>query len=284
MTFIYGPGGNGKGVLMSAISHIMGDYYVNTPASTFMDTKKQEHATELARLNGARLVSASETGEDDKWNLARIKEITGNENPISARFMRQDFFEFWPTCKLAIIGNNKPAMGEVDAAIARRLRLIEFTQTPRNVDTELKEKMSGEYGKILQWMIDGFQMYREEGLQPPEAIVAASAAYLSSQDVVTEFIRNAFEFRAQGRLLRKDIGWALAVYLKENGHGRGIKPPRVYKRLEETFMLSKDEWYQGARAFHGVNIRPEFWKVMRKHIPDDQEFPAKDKMRGRIEG
>ncbi len=280
MTFIYGPGGNGKGVMMSALAHILGDYYVNTPASTFMDTKKQEHATELARLDGGRLVSASETGEDDKWNLSRIKEITGNENPITARFMRQDFFEFWPVCKLLIIGNNKPEIGEVDPAIARRLRLIEFTQRPDKADLTLKDRMAAEYGGILQWMVEGFQKYQKEGLEPPERVVSASAAYLSSQDVTNEFIKNTMEFSPKGRLLRKDVGWALFAYLRENGHAKAVKAPKVYKKLEQEHGLPKDDWYQGARAFHGVNIRPEFWEVMKRYMGENQAFPDADGLRG----
>jgi phage/plasmid-associated DNA primase len=35
------------------------------------------------------------------------KELTAGD-PVSARFMRQDFFEFRPTFKLVIAGNAKP--------------------------------------------------------------------------------------------------------------------------------------------------------------------------------
>jgi putative DNA primase/helicase len=172
MTFIYGPGGNGKGVMLSTIGRVMGEYYLSTPATTFMAARHQEHATEIARLQHRRLVSASETNEDDKWNMARIKEITGNENPLSARFMRQDFFEFWPVCKLLIIGNNKPVMDDVDPAIGRRMRMIEFNRTPAEINRRLKDDMHGEFGGVLRWIIDGFLLYREEGLEPPRSCAA----------------------------------------------------------------------------------------------------------------
>jgi hypothetical protein len=46
-------------------------------------------------------------------------------DPISARFMRQDFFTFSPAFKLWIGGNHKPGL-RVDEAIRRRLNLIPF--------------------------------------------------------------------------------------------------------------------------------------------------------------
>ena len=58
-------------------------------------------------LRGARLVAASETEEGRRWAESRIKALTGGD-PISARFMRQDFFEYTPQFKLVIAGNHKP--------------------------------------------------------------------------------------------------------------------------------------------------------------------------------
>ena len=266
MTFVYGSGGNGKGVMLSVIAHILGDYYVNTPASTFMATNKNEHATELARLNGARLVSASETGEDDKWNIPRIKEITGNENPISARFMRQDFFEFWPTCKLLIIGNNKPQIGDVDPAIARRLRLIEFTQRPTVADADLKEKMEDEYDGILGWMVKGFQMYLEEGLNPPANVLKASTAYLTSQDIVAQFLDEWTEVKPEGILLKKDITLAIQLFTKQNGITSKIPATRVYKKLIEHRGYEDGQTYRKDRCFKGLRLNDHAWGIIAKQL------------------
>jgi putative DNA primase/helicase len=73
-------------------------------------------------LHGARLVTAQETEEGRYWAEARIKAMTGGD-PISARFMRQDFFTFVPAFKLFVAGNHKPALRNVDEAIRRRLHL-----------------------------------------------------------------------------------------------------------------------------------------------------------------
>ena len=54
---------------------------------------------------------------------SRIKQLTGRDR-ISARFMRQDFFEYDPQFKLAISGNNRPGLRTVDEAMRRRMNLI----------------------------------------------------------------------------------------------------------------------------------------------------------------
>ena len=50
-------------------------------------------------LRGARLVTAQETEEGRRWAESRIKALTGGD-PITARFMRQDFFTYQPQFKL----------------------------------------------------------------------------------------------------------------------------------------------------------------------------------------
>lgn len=56
--FLYGTGGNGKGVFLNALSYVMGDYSKTAPMETFTESKFDRHPTDLAMLRGARLVVA----------------------------------------------------------------------------------------------------------------------------------------------------------------------------------------------------------------------------------
>ena len=98
----------------------MGDYCRIAPIETFTASANERHPTDLAGLRGARLVRAVETEEGRRWAESKIKALTGGDK-ISARFMRQDFFEFTPQFKLLIAGNHKPGLRSVDEAIRRRL-------------------------------------------------------------------------------------------------------------------------------------------------------------------
>lgn len=283
MTFLYGPGGNGKGVMISVLGKIFGDYYKSTPSSTFMETRHQEHSTELARLDGVRLVTASETNEKDKWNVSRIKEITGNENPIAARYMRQDFFEFWPVCKLMIIGNSKPRLDNVDPAITRRMRMIEFTQTPQEVDNHLKTSFDAELPAILRWVIDGFAKYREHGLKAPEAVAAASKTYLGEQDTTRQFIDEWLEVRPKGVLLKKDIKLAGQAWLELNGVNGKIMSTRLSTKLKEMYPGAvREGQYKNLKCLEGVNLTTEAWEQYAKWRATRLNDPVEAEQDGRL--
>src|SRR5919206_392582 len=95
------------------------------PMDTFTAAKGERHPTDLAMLQGARSVLASETEEGRAWAESRIKQMTGGD-PITARFMRQDFFTYQPQFKLTIIGNHEPVLRSVDDAMRRRFNIIPF--------------------------------------------------------------------------------------------------------------------------------------------------------------
>lgn len=183
--FIFGNGANGKSVWLNTVSWIAGDYAKTAPIETFTVSTGDRHPTELAGLRGARLVSAVETEEGRRWAESRIKSLTGGDT-VSARFMRQDFFEFTPQFKLLIAGNHKPGLRSVDEAIRRRFHLIPFSVTipPEQRDAQLAEKLKAEGSGILQWAIDGCLKWQSTGLCPPAAVRDATDAYLEAEDAL----------------------------------------------------------------------------------------------------
>jgi len=187
--FAYGTGANGKSVLLTTAAGILGDYHKTAPLETFVASNGDRHPTDLAGLRGSRLVTASETEEGRRWAEARIKQLTGGDR-VSARFMRQDFFEFLPQFKLIIAGNHKPSLRSVDEAIRRRFHLVPFAVTiPADErDGELAEKLKSEWPGILAWLIEGCLQWQAEGLRPPSAVLDATAAYLEAEDAIAAWI------------------------------------------------------------------------------------------------
>jgi putative DNA primase/helicase len=215
--FGYGTGANGKSVLVNTLAGILGEYYKAAPIETFTASNTDRHPTELAGLRGARLVTAVETEEGRRWAESRIKTLTGGDK-VSARFMRQDFFEYVPQFKLLIAGNHKPGLRSVDEAIRRRFHLIPFAVTipPGERDETLTERLRKEWPGVLAWMIDGCAEWLEQGLSPPEAVASATAVYLEAQDATAAWIEetcqadaNAWESRT--RLFESWKEWASAA-------------------------------------------------------------------------
>jgi putative DNA primase/helicase len=195
--FNYGAGQNGKSVLMGTVSGILGDYALATPIETFTETKTDRHPTELARMRGARLVTATETEAGKHWAESRLKELTGGER-IAARFMHKDFFEFTPQFKPLISGNHRPRLRSVGLAMRRRVNMIPFAVkiSDDERDDRLAEKLKDEWPGILQWKIDGCLAWQEQGLAPPEAVVRATDAYFAGEDGYSDWIADRCDVMA----------------------------------------------------------------------------------------
>jgi putative DNA primase/helicase len=187
--FFYGTGANGKGVFINTLTGIWSDYAAVAPMTTFMASHNDQHPTDLAMLRGVRLVVAQETEVGRHWAEARIKSITGGD-PITARFMRADFFTYAPQFKLVIVGNHKPALRNVDEAIRRRIHLVPFTVTipPAERDKYLFDKLKPEWPGILHWATEGSVEWHKIGLAPPSAVTAATDAYLAEEDAIARWI------------------------------------------------------------------------------------------------
>ncbi len=187
--FLYGTGANGKTTFTNTLLGIWGDYGQVASIETFTEQKNDRHPCDLAAMRGARLVVASETEAAHRWAESRIKALTGGE-PVRARFMRCDEFEYIPQFKLMIQGNHKPALRSVDEAIRRRVHMVPFLVTiPREErDSKLAEKLRGEWPAILQWAINGCIAWQQAGLNPPQAVRDATAEYLANEDAIGRWL------------------------------------------------------------------------------------------------
>lgn len=256
MYFAYGTGGNGKGVTLNTMRNILGDYGVEANIETFIITASQGHPTELASLRGARLVTCGETDEGQRWAEARIKKMTGGD-PVRARFMRQDEFEYSPQFKLFLAGNHKPKLSNVDEAIKRRFRLIPFTYNiPKNkIDLDLGQKLRAEWPNILHWALEGCLMWQREGLLPPASVSEATQSYLNQEDAASAWwdeccIAEPDAFTTAQALYDSWVKWAQA-----NGepYGTKLKLTRLLEDREPVLGIRKTRRGEG-NGFVGVEL------------------------------
>ena len=262
--FLYGTGANGKSVFINTVTGILGDYHRSAPIETFTASSVERHPTELASLQGRRVVSAIETEEDRRWAESRIKALTGGDK-IAARFMRQDFFEFTPQFKLIIAGNHKPGLRTVDEAIRRRFHLVPFTVTIPLEDRDplLTERLKQEWPGILQWMIDGTIAWQEQGLCPPDVVTSATKAYLEAEDALSAWLdeccdrTDASAWEKTSSLFASWRTWAE----RAGEHPGSMK--RFVQNLETRGLPAERK--RDGRGFRGVKLettdqQDEWWK------------------------
>jgi putative DNA primase/helicase len=212
--FISGSGANGKSVFLRTVLGLWGDYAAVASMETFIETRNEQHSTDLAMLHGARLVIVQEVDKGKAWAEAKLNRVTGGE-PITARYMRQDFFTYTPKFKLIIGANHKPSLRSVNEAIRRRLQLIPFTVTipPAKRDKQLFEKLKPEWPGIMSWCIAGCLEWQQQGLNPPKAVHEASEAYFAEEDAIGRWIEeccavNKAYSESSGALYRSWKKWA----------------------------------------------------------------------------
>lgn len=253
LSFIYGPGGNGKGTFLDNISWIMGDYAQQASMDTFTASNNDKHTTDLAMLATARLVTASETEEGKRWDESRIKALTGGDR-ITARFMRQDNFTFQPQFKLVFIGNHKPAIKTVDKAMRRRIQMIAFEHEPPVVDKALDDKLRAEWPAILAWMIQGCALWQEEGLSPPKSIMDTTEAYFEEEDKVGKWLKECCHFDPQATVTSNELYLSWREWAHANGEF-----PGTLKRLASALTTRKfPRWTEPQtrrKGFVGLKLR-----------------------------
>ncbi|MEX0741472.1 MAG: phage/plasmid primase, P4 family, partial [Phycisphaeraceae bacterium] len=214
----HGQGANGKSVLLDTIAGIMGDYCGAAAPDLLVAKKHGEHPTELADLQGRRLVVASETEAGAAWRLQLIKRLTGDAT-IKARKMRQDFYEFARTHKLLVVTNSKPRVVEDSEAVWRRMRLIPFSVVipPDERDPHLLDRLKAEASGILNWLVEGCGAWQVGGLQTPPAVLAATAEYRDESDPLKDFISDRCELDPEAQILTAELRRAYEAHCEENG-------------------------------------------------------------------
>lgn len=217
--FCFGLGSNGKSTLWDTVAWILGSYCLKLPSSALMRTNSDPHPTGLAQLRGKRLAISSELDEGQHLNEARIKEVTGDET-LTARFMRQDFFEFPQTQKHVMVGNYRPRVQGGDTAIARRLVLVPFKAsfTGKTRDKDLLQKLRAEAPSILAWMVNGATKWYAEGLGMPHAVADASTEYLGDNDDLTLWMNECCVLDLLGSKTQASLLYAsFAHWIKARG-------------------------------------------------------------------
>jgi len=221
LVFVWGSNSNtGKSTFVNAIMHVLGDYGRGADVDAFMGNRGGSSSTDtLAQLPGVRLASATEASAGQKWDDKIIKAITGGDE-IEARRMYGSYFTYHPQFKMLIAGNHQPSLKSVDIAMLKRVLIVPMNRKVENPDKQLGAKLEAEAPYILRWMIEGCLAWQDEGLNPPEAVQAATAAYVENQDTMARWFEDRCELGDDYHTSNTDL---FTSWMQWNGEHR-LKP------------------------------------------------------------
>jgi putative DNA primase/helicase len=229
----------------------MGDYAKTAAMDTFSTSRHQDHPTEIATLCGARLVAASETGQGQRWNMARINQLTGGDR-VTARFMRKDPFTFRPQFKAIFVGNHKPELGTVNDAARRRIVIVPFLYKPQEPDKNLPEKLKAEYPAILSWMIEGCLDWQKNGLVLPDVIKQATDDYFEGEDVFGRWIVEKCQIGPDLKTKASDLYKSWKEFADANGEHPGSSKSLAEMLKQRGFKSKKS----GGTVYLGIGLNP----------------------------
>lgn len=260
LAFLYGPGGNGKSVFTNVMSAVLGGYARTSGMDVFLASRGERHKTEVARLAGARLVTATETEDGRKWDKARVSDLTGG-TPIAARFIGKDFFEFTPKFTLLLSGNHRPETSTVDDALKRRLHILPFTFKPARANPDLQKQLAEEHDAILQWMVEGCLMWQREGLRMPEVATAETQDYFDGEDSFGAWVRERLVPAPEVFTPSKELFEDWKQHCQGTGEPVGLmkrltQKLRQYTKDNTALMITHTRRDHGATAgFNGLRLR-----------------------------
>jgi putative DNA primase/helicase len=258
LALLYGRGKNGKSVFLETLRALLGPLSRTARFDSFLVKRHDGIPTDIARLRGARLVTAAEAQEGCRLDEALIKQLTGGDT-ITARFLYGHEFEYRATFKLLLVANHRPVIRGTDLAIWRRVKLVPFTVTisEDDRDPDLADKLRAELPGILAWAVRGCLEWQRDGLGEPSAVREATASYRSEMDVLGAFLAERCEESPDAIVSAKRLYYAYAIW-SEACRERPVSKRAFGLALEERGFQSTRVWVpaDGAtvRAWQGIAL------------------------------
>jgi P4 family phage/plasmid primase-like protien len=253
MFVLYGSGANGKSVLLNVIRALLGEYARNAAPETFLLQQQEKIRSDLARLAGCRAVLTVELDEGKRLSEALVKQMTGGE-PITARFLNKNEFEFTPRFKVLMATNHKPVIRGTDYAIWRRIRLIPFTFTIPEAERDplFIDRLTPELPGILAWAVQGCLAWQQGGLREPDEVQAATSAYRSEMDLIGQFLDETCTLHPTARVGCGELYTAYSKWCDEGGE-RAMTQRAFGARMTER-SIDRVRGSGGSWFYEGVGL------------------------------
>ncbi len=240
MTILYGATTrNGKGTLCESVLKVLGDYgctarIESIAVKTFVNGSQPNE--DIARLAGIRFVNISEPGKGIVMDAAKVKIMTGNDT-LNARYLHENSFDFQPQFKLYVNTNYLPVINDMTLFTSNRIIIVPFDRhfDEQSQDTTLKRKFTTPQvqSAILNWLLEGNRLLREEGLHLPESVKKATASYQHDSDKMALFAEENLIQDEKGEVLTSALYARYKGWCQENGYyAEGMKN---FKQGLQTF-------------------------------------------------
>lgn len=262
--FFWGEGANGKSTLLNLMRRMFGEYGQTLSAHALLNKRSGAATNDIADLRGIRLAICTELPSNANVDTTLLKSVSGGDN-LRGRRLHQNNVEFTPEALMIAATNSKPNLPVTDDAIWRRVHLVPFKYVvaPAQRDPELPLKLWEERSGILNRLLAGYAGFVERGLDTPNMVNAATAAFRDELDLVKRFVDECCETGAGATHPAGALRKAYVTWCQQNGD----TPTRDFKqRMQGLGYPQKREG--GGFRYIGITLRDDATGALPHDLPE----------------
>jgi P4 family phage/plasmid primase-like protien len=229
MLLLIGSGSNGKTQLLNLVLNTFGEF--GEKLAPTLITKPRKDASdanpELAKLMHKRFAFISEPEHGQMFNIAQLKELTGNEKIVARRLYREPV-TFPMICHFYLACNKLPNLptdlDPDDESLTRRIRVIDFTSHFVSNPVKPNEfKINKEIPIILedditwrQTMMNILLGYVDKEVSIPDQVLLRTQEYKTENNEYIDWIRENIVVKEGYKINLKEICDSFKLGMKQN--------------------------------------------------------------------
>ncbi|PSJ87756.1 phage/plasmid primase, P4 family [Aeromonas veronii] len=243
--FLHGGGCNGKSTFMSVIQQLLGEFSRQISSNVLLFNRNGNNGPNpsLTKLVDARLVVANELPEGSRMDENLVKAMTGDDVIVARAPYAKKEMEFHPSFSLVMVGNHKPEIRDTSNGMWRRMLMLPFNAafTKAQLDPMLMEKLRAEMPGILNWAIQGCQMWQEQRLKAsiPARLKQDVETYRAESDMVGCFLEECTQARAVAKVPMSEVYAVYSRWAQQNGEWAMKQLALKKKLIEKGFAVPR---------------------------------------------
>lgn len=247
--FVYGNGGNGKGVYFQLLNAIFGKANVAHKNWTDLSAAKGRYGIE-----DKMLIICNDIDGDFVREPQALKTLTSCE-PQSVKKLYQNEYTVVFRGKIISSGNSIPRVNDTSNGWQRRLVIIPFNgRFADNPDTTLGDRLSCEAAVeyIIAMAVIYLPKVLKEGFIMPKSVKQMLEEYRVENNPVLEFVQeygDSFAGRENGKILDTIYSTMYTNFCKENNY-KPLCKLGFSKRLLEAGVENKKDVKTGKRIYY----------------------------------
>jgi len=267
---LWGEAGSCKGTAMEGVKAALGgDLAMTAESKSFVQEKQYRVRDDLQRLNGTRIVIASEQDRGEKLAASVLNQIAGGDTLVS-RMLYSKLEEHRATFTLMMELNNLPYVDWTEVGLKRRAVVVPMGKALTDDQRDPKYKRILHDPKrggpvILAWLVAGaVRTYQTRRIQEPVSVQKATGKYWAEMDRSWEFVSEVLRFEKVGSpdwertfALVDDISTAYAAWCKRR------QMPERYRlsasRLRDRLVELGGDKKKTSKTINGSKVNRWYW-------------------------